>query len=131
MLPGMAIRTELTLRLDNTPGALARLCRELRDEKVNILALSLDASGVLHVVPDNPIHAAGLLRGRDYAVAQREVLYVTVPNRPGALASAAGMLSAAGVNIDYAFASAVADHPMTAVVVAVDDAQRASTAAGM
>ena len=127
----MAIRTELTLRLDNTPGALARLCRALRDEKVNVLALSLDASGVLHVVPDNPVHAVGLLRGRDYAVEQREVLYVTVPNGPGALASATGMLSAAGVNVDYAFASALADHDMAAVVVAVDDARRAATAAGM
>ena len=127
----MAIRTELTLRLDNTPGALARLCQALRDEKVNILALSLDASGVLHVVPHNPLHAAGLLRGRDYAVEQREVLYVTVPNGPGALASATRMLSAAGVNIDYAFASALADHDMTAIVVAVDDAQRAASAAGM
>ena len=127
----MAIRTELTLWLDNTPGALARLCQALRDEKVNVLALSLDASGVLHVVPDNPVHAAGLLRDRDYAVEQREVLYVTVPNRPGALASATRMLSAAGVNIDYAFASALADHDMTAVVVGVDDAQRAATAAGM
>ncbi len=131
MLPGVAIRTELTLRLDNTPGALARLCQALRDEKVNVLALSLDASGALHVVPDNPVHAAGLLRGRDYAVDERQVLYVTVPNGPGALASAARMLSAAGVNIDYAFASALADHDMAAVVVAVDDAQRAATAAGM
>ena len=127
----MAIRTELTLRLDNTPGALARLCQALRDEKVNILALSLDASGVLHVVPENPLHAAGLLRGRDYAVQQREVLYVTVPNGSGALASAARLLSAAGVNIDYAFASALTDHDMTAVVVAVPDAQRAASAAGM
>ena len=131
MLPGMAIRTELTLRLENSPGALARLCQALRDEKVNILALSLDASGVLHLVPDNPVHAAGLLRGRDYAVDERAVLYVTVPNGPGALASATRMLSAAAVNIDYAFASALADHDMTAVVVGVDDAQRASTAAGM
>ena len=99
--------------------------------RVNILALSLDAAGVLHLVPDNPVHAAGLLRGRDYAVDEREVLYVTVPNGPGALASATRMLSTAAVNIDYAFASALADHDMTAVVVGVDDAQRASTAAGM
>ena len=131
MLPRMAIRTELTLRLENSPGALARLCQALRDEKVNVLALGLDASGVVHVVPDNPVHAAGLLRGRDYAVEQRDVLYVTVPNGPGALASATRLLSEAGVNIDYAFASALADHAMAAVVVGVDDAQRASTAAGM
>ena len=82
-------------------------------------------------MPDNLVHAAGLLRGRDYAVEQREVLYVTVPNGPGALASATRLLSAAGVNSDYAFASALADHDMVAVVVGVDDAQRASMAAGM
>ena len=75
----MAIRTELTVRLENSPGALARLCQALRDEKVNVLAPSLDGSGVVHLVPDNPVHAAGLLRGREYAVDQREVLYVTVP----------------------------------------------------
>ena len=98
-----------------------------------MLALGPEASGVLHVVPDNPVHAAGLLRSREYAVEQREVLYVTVPNRPGALAEASRMprmLSAAGVNVDCAFASAaLAEHDLTAVVAGVDDARRA--AAGM
>ena len=56
----MAIRTELTLRLENTPGALARVCQALGDEKVNVLAMNLESSGVLHLVPDNPVHAAGL-----------------------------------------------------------------------
>ena len=127
----MAIRTELTLRLENTPGALARLCQALADEKVNVLAMNLESSGVLHLVPDNPVHAAGLLRGRDYALEERDVLYIQLPNGPGAIGSATRMLSAAGVNIDYAFASAITEHQMTALVVAVDDAQRASTAAGM
>lgn len=127
----MAIRTELTLRLENTPGALARLCRALADEKVNIIAMNLEGSGVLHLVPDNPVHAAGLLRSRDYALAEREVLYIQMPNGPGAIGSATRMLSAAGVNIDYAFASALNEHQMTALVVAVDDAQRASAATGM
>ena len=54
---GMAIRTELTLRLQNSPGALAQLCQALADEKVNVLAMNLESSGVLHLVPDNPVHA--------------------------------------------------------------------------
>jgi len=41
------------------------------------------------------------------------------------------MLGEADVNIDYAYATAINEHQMTALVVAVDDAQRASTAAGM
>lgn len=127
----MAIRTELTLTLDNSPGALARLCRTLAEENVNLIAMSLERSGVLHLVPDNPVHASGLLRGRDYAVEERDVLYVPLPNRPGAIGSATRMLSAAGVNIDYAFASAINEHEMTALIVGVDDAQRAAAAAGM
>ena len=127
----MAIRTELTLRLENSPGALARLCRALADEKVNVIAMNLESSGILHLVPHNPVHAAGLLRSRDYLLEERDVLYIQLPNGPGAIGSATRMLSAAGVNIDYAFASAVNEHQMTALVVAVDDAQRASAAAGM
>ena len=127
----MAIRTELTLRLENTPGALARLCQALADEKVNVIAMNLESSGVLHLVPDNPVHAAGLLRSRDYVLEERPVLYLQLPRAAGAIGSATRMLSAAGVNIDYVFASAISEHQMTALVVGVDDAQRASSAAGM
>ena len=127
----MAIRTELTLRLENSPGALARLCQTLADQKVNIVALNLEPSGLLHLVPDNPLHAAGLLRGCDYAVEEREILFVQLSNSPGAAAAAIRRLTAEGVNVNYAFASVLSGHDMTVLVVAVDDAQRAATAAGM
>ena len=127
----MAIRTELTLRLENSPGSLARLCQTLADQKVNIVALNLEPSGLLHLVPDNPLHAAGLLRGCDYAVEEREILFVQLSNSPGAAAAAIRRLTAEGVNVNYAFASVLSGHDMTVLVVAVDDAQRAATAAGM
>ena len=41
----MAIRTELNLRLPNSPGALAGVCRLLSDERVNILAMALESAG--------------------------------------------------------------------------------------
>ena len=129
--PDMAIRTKLTLRLENTLGALARLCQALADEKVNVIAMNLESSGVLHLVPDNPVHTVGLLRNRDYMLEERDVLYIQLPNSPDGIGSATRMLSVTGVNIDYAFASAIKEHQMTALVVAVEDAQRASTVAGM
>ena len=52
-------------------------------------------------------------------------------NTPGAAAAAPRQLVAAGVNINYAFASVPSGHAMTVLVVAVDDAQRAAAAAGM
>ena len=127
----MAIRTEMILRLENTPGALARLCQTLADEKINLLALNLESTGVLHLVTENPVHAVGLLRSKDYAVDKCDVLYVTMPNRPGAMSATTRALRDAGVNINYAFASAITEQNMTALVIGVDDAQRAATAAGM
>ena len=47
------IRIELSLRLPNSPGALAGVCRLLSDERVNVQALSLDAGGQLRMVIDN------------------------------------------------------------------------------
>ncbi len=127
----MAIRTALTLRLDNTPGALARVCQALARENANIIGMSLDGNGALHLVADNPVHVAGLLRDRDYAVEEREVLYVTVPNGPGGVSSVTRLLSQAGVNIEFAFATAGSEQEMAALVVVVEDAQRAAAAAGM
>lgn len=127
----MAIRTEISLRLQNSPGALGQVCGLLTDERVNIHALSLDAGGTLRLVVDNPLHAAGTLEDQQYAVDQREVLFIQVPNDPGALGSAAGLLAAAGVNVEYLYASALEDDVKASVVAGVEDAQRASMQAGL
>ena len=46
------IRTEISLRLGNSPGALAGVCRLLSDERVNILAMGLESGGQLRLVVD-------------------------------------------------------------------------------
>ena len=127
----MAIRTELSLRLQNSPGALSRVCQYLYDERVNILALTVEGGGTLRVVVDNPLHAAGTLRDRDYEVDQQDVLFIQLPNDPGAAEKAVRLLATAGVNVEYAYGSALDDHAMAVVVVGVEDAQRASMVAGV
>ena len=56
------IRTELSLKLPNNPGALAGVCRLLSDERVNILAMSLESGGQLRLVVDNHVHGGAMLR---------------------------------------------------------------------
>src|SRR4029079_16582825 len=58
----MAIRTELSLRLPNSPGALAGVCRLLSDERVGIIAMALDSAGHLRLVVDNHVHGGAVLR---------------------------------------------------------------------
>jgi len=127
----MAIRTELSFRIQNTPGSFSHVCQLLNAERVNVLAIMLEAGGLIRVVVDNPVHAGGLLREQQYRVEEREVLYVSLPNNPGACAAVARMLAAAGVNVEYLYATALEGHPMATVVVGVADPQRAAAAAGL
>ena len=126
----MGIRTELSLRLPNSPGAAGSVCRLLADQRVNIVAMSLDAVGRLHLVVDNHLRALSTLREHHRPPTERDVLLVSVPDGPGGLASVLAMLGDAGINVDYSY---VAHAPSgAAVVIAVDgDAQRAAAAAGL
>jgi len=127
----MAIRTELNLRLQNSPGALGRVCQVLGGERVNLIALCLEGNGTLRIVVDNHVHAVSILREQHYQVEERDVLYTLVPNQPGSLARAVRLVADAGLNLDYAYASGVDNDPMVGVVIGVRDAMRASAAAGI
>jgi hypothetical protein len=127
----MAIRPELNLRLPNSPGALAGVCRTLADERVNVLAMTLESTGQLRLVVDNHVRALGVLRAQRHSVTERQVLAIAAPHTPGGLAPALQLVANAGVNVEYAYAGA-GELPATAtVIVGVDDAQRASFAAGV
>src|SRR5436305_1191229 len=97
------IRTELALRLPNSPGALAAVCRLMSDERVNILAMALESGGQMRMVVDNHVHAAGVLREHHHQVTERDVIVTAVPNMPGALAPALRLVSDANINIEYAY----------------------------
>jgi len=127
----MAIRTELNLRLPNSPGALGGVCRLLSDERVNILAMGLSAGGELRLIVDNHVHGGAVLREHHHQVTERDVIVMTVPNGPGSLAPALRLVSDAGINVEYAYGGASDGSQAAAIVLGVADAQRAAAAAGV
>jgi hypothetical protein len=127
----MPTRTELNLRLPNSPGSLSGVCRLLANERVNISALSLDTGGHLRIVVDNHVLAAGVLRARNHQVSERDVLVLSLANAPGGLAPLAKLVAEAGVNIEYAYGGAADGGTGAVAVLGVDDAQRAAAAAGV
>lgn len=127
----MAIQREITVRLANSPGTLGRVAQVLGTEQINMLAMTVDPSGALRMVVDNPLHAAAALREQHYQVEERDVLYTSMPNEPGALSRALKLLADAGINVEYAYASGIDRLPMVGVVIGVGDAQKASYATGI
>jgi hypothetical protein len=127
----MAIRTELNLRLPNSPGALAGVCALMSTERVNIVAIALEGSGQLRLVVDNHVHGAAVLREHHYQVTERDVILLACSNAPGALAPVLQLVRDAGVNVEYAYGGGPDASPTAALVLGVDDAVRAAAAAGV
>jgi hypothetical protein len=127
----MAIRTELSLRLPNSPGSLAGVCRLLSTERVNVLAMTLDSGGQLRMVVDNHVHGAAVLREHHHTVTERDVLVTAIPNTPGALAPALRLIAEAGINIDYSYGGGGESGNTASIVIGVEHVLNASAAAGI
>jgi hypothetical protein len=125
------IRIELSLRLPNSPGALAGVCRLLSDERVNVQAMSLDAGGQLRMVVDNHVHGAAVLREHHHQVTERDVVVTTIPNAPGSLAPLLKLVWDADVNVEYAYGGGSEGSSSAVIVLGVEDAQRAAASAGV
>jgi hypothetical protein len=99
---------EVTARLENKPGRLAKICSALAHEKINIRALSvMDTAerSVLRLVTDqlDPTRRILTSLGTEFEVG--DVLAVEMENRPGALTRILERLAEEHINIEYAYAS--------------------------
>src|SRR6267143_19945 len=106
-VPTMPTNKEFTIRLEDRPGTLGKLCQALADQSVNILAfhscpIEKDKSAV-RLVLDNPSAAKSMFDRQKTDYTETEVVRVTLTHRPGELARAASRLGEAGINIDYGY----------------------------
>lgn len=102
----MPITKELTIRMDNRPGSLGRVCRTLADRGVNIIAfqsIPSESTILVCIVVDNLAAAEAALETDGMTYTEGEVAQAKLPNRPGELARAASKLGEANINIHYAY----------------------------
>ncbi|HEV8536162.1 MAG TPA: ACT domain-containing protein [Candidatus Limnocylindria bacterium] len=116
--------TEIVVQTDDRPGVIADLGELFGQAGVNIKAAAAfahDGRAYLHFVVDNADRALAALRVGGWKVqASREVLAVTLDDRPGELGRYARSLAEAGVNITalYTAGERAGDKEL---IVAVDD----------
>ena len=115
--------TQLNVKLENKVGSLARLCRDLSNHGINLLALSAPDTaakrGLIRLLVVNPELAQRKVAQVGYSFTVEEVLYVEIRNRPGSLAKAMEKLSRAGINVRYAYATAFRKAQKSGAVIAV------------
>ena len=125
----MPISKELTIRMEDRPGTLAKVCRALADQEVNILAFqSIPSEGVslVRVVLDNPTTAKKVLDTEHVSYTETEVAQVKLQQRPGELARAASQLGDAKININYAYVGLDPNTDVALVIFGVKEAGQAA-----
>lgn len=78
------------------------------------------------MVVDDHERARQLLEQAGYVFFEREVVLVTLPNQPGALANISRLWFENGINIEYVYCAAVPEVSEGLVVFGVDQVQKAA-----
>ena len=98
---------QVSVFLENKPGALRQPCQLLAEAGIDIRTLTLADTrsfGILRMIVSDWQGAERLLRDSGYVTNITEVVAVEVPDRPGGLDEILSILQDSGVNIEYMYA---------------------------
>jgi len=119
---------QISMFLENKPGRLARVCRVMAQEGINIRALSIADTvdfGLVRMIVDNPLLAEEKLKARDFMVSITEVVGIKVPDQPGGLVEALDLLEREQVSVEYMYAFIGRTGDSAMVIFRLDDNEKA------
>lgn len=98
--------------LENRPGALAGVAEAVAGRGINITAVAgvgFGGSGAVVLTTDDDAGTRSALEAGGFRYRSLAVVSVALEHRPGTLAEAARKLADAGVNVEAAFPTGMAD----------------------
>lgn len=130
----MAVMRQISVFLENVPGRLATLCNTLENAGVDLRAMATSEGseyGVVRMLVDDVETAEKVLREANLPFSTVDVLGIEVSDEPGALGKVALRLADAGINVEYAYATAVAGNARALCVFKVGDPEGAADTLGL
>ena len=103
------VAKQLSIFLENKSGRLTEVTEVLAKENINLSALCIAENadfGILRGIVSDPDRAYKALKDNHFAVNVTDVVGISCPNIPGALAKVLGYLSEEGVFIEYMYSFA-------------------------
>ena len=98
---------QISVFVENKPGALSAMTQVLADNGVDMRALSLAETkdfGIVRVIVDKVYDATTALKDAGYVHSVTPVVGAAIPDAPGGLDQVLRVLSGAGVNVEYMYA---------------------------
>lgn len=119
---------QLAIFIANKPGTLAEVCDALAEDKINIYGLTVSDTvdhAVVRMVVSDTRRAIALLEAHGTLVVENDVVMIENDNRPGGLSRIAKALSAAKVNIEYAYLASMPTAKKGLLILRASDVKKA------
>ena len=119
---------QISVFLENQPGALSEVTQILGESGVNIRALSLADTkdfGILRLIVNDNEKARQTLDQKGFTVRKTDVVAVEVPDRPGGLAAIIKILAEAKINVEYLYAFVQQSGQNAIIIFRFDETDRA------
>ncbi len=97
---------QLSIFVENEVGSLARITTALKDNNINLRAISSFDSpeyGIMRLIADDPAKTKEVLNQLGFAVKITEVIAVELEDEPGALDNVLHILANAGISVNYIY----------------------------
>lgn len=97
---------QISVFLENKAGQLADITGILSENQVNMRAINIAETtdyGVLRLIVDDASRASSILLEQGFILTMTPVVGVAVPDTPGGLSRVLGVISDAGIDVEYMY----------------------------
>lgn len=120
---------QISVFLENKPGAMSQFTEVLSKNKIDMRALSLAEAadfGIVRLIVDDVYNAMQVLKEEGYICSATKVLAVAIPDEPGGLAHMIQYLGEAAINVEYMYAFTTKEN--ACMIIRVEDNEKAIAA---
>ena len=118
---------QISIFAENKAGRLEKITGKLKSANINIRAFTIAEAGdfgVMRMVVDKPEQAHNVLHDAGFTVSETDVLGIEMSDSPGGLHEISTVLGSNAINVDYAYAFAMATQKAL-LIIRVDNINNA------
>ncbi len=127
-MENVKILKEIKIVAENKIGLLSEVSEKISKEGVNIEDISafvIGGEAIFYLITNNNEKIKDIFKKEGYYVEEREVVVLTLENRPGALSKIAKKFKEEGIDINYIYATSGEKGEKTNVIFYSDNNEKA------
>ncbi len=118
---------ELNIFVDNKPGRLKAVTTLLKDNNINIRALTIqdrEDFGLMKIIVDKPNEAYRTISENGFACALKDILAIQIDDKPGGLDKLLGVFASNKINLKESYGFVIESQKCAVLCVEVENFEK-------